>query len=63
MSAHQQMNEALDEAEAHCRAVADAAFRMAKMLRGRLSAVPAFVLKDLKRELERFNMRTEEWKP
>lgn len=41
-----------------------AAARMANMLRGRLrcSNLPPYLLRDLKKELAKFNMHTGEWK-
>lgn len=37
---------------------------MAGMIRGRLrsSGVPGYILRDLKKELENYNMHTKEWK-
>ena len=53
----------IDEAEARFRAADEAAFQLARMLRGRLRKVNStFILKQLKRELASYNAHTGKWK-
>lgn len=53
---------AIDAAEATNRACNDNAYRMAKLLRGRLRNVSHGDLVALKKELQDFNMHTGRWK-
>ena len=51
-------------AEQQIRATDQIATDMARLLRGRLNKVDSpWILKDLKRELANYNIRTGEWKP
>lgn len=56
------MRAALAQARAANAAADNYASQMGDMLRGRLRAVPAYILRDLKRELRDFDMHTKEWK-
>jgi len=49
------------EAEKTMKQADDVADSMAAMLRGRMRKVSPYVLKQLKRELSRFNARTGRW--
>lgn len=58
------MENAVEDARRTIAQADKAAWRMANMLRGRLrcSNLPAYVLRDLKKELANFNMHTGVWK-
>ena len=63
MSAFDEMYAAMNEATDRIKAADNAANRMAGLLCGRLRKVSPLILRDLKRELDNYNMRTLEWKP
>ena len=62
MNKFDEMKQAVAEADHTMRAADSVAGDIASMLRGRLRHVPAYFLKDLKRELRDFNMHTGQWK-
>lgn len=59
-----EMEQALEEARITLARADRVAGQMARMLRGRLRSadIPAYILKDLKKELAKFNMHTGAWK-
>lgn len=58
-----EIREALYEAERLKRACERSANDMAMLLKGNLRSVSGWNVKDLKKELRDFNMRTMKWKP
>lgn len=63
MNKFDEMRAAVAEAEQTMRAADDAAHKLACILRGRLKHVSAYVLVELKRELQNFDAHKKEWKP
>jgi len=55
------MEQAVSEAEDTIRKSDMMATMMARLIRGRLKHVSSYVLKDLKRELQKFNAHTQTW--
>lgn len=62
MNVFDQMRTAMQEARTTLSAADRVAGDMASMLRGRLEHVPAYILADLKRELQRFDAHRRKWK-
>lgn len=59
---YQEMDNAVREAEAVVRRAESYKSRMARFLIGRLRGIDPDILRDLKKELRKFNSQTGEWK-